>query len=243
MMADAHDDRRLRTPLPVAHRPGAQRGGAPLPPLVHALDARRPGADRRLLRVRRLDLGRLLRHARRPHGRLRGGRALRGRRAGRRPDDVLRPRLERLELHRAAHARAGAAGRADPRRPQLPPLHDQRDQGVRARLPLPALALRRRVRGGAAAVGRPGRDRRCGATPRRSPSSTPRRPTRACARTRTPSPPRCTTRPSTRCCSSTRRGAGTCTSTPSCRRRRWTRAPTSPSSRRTSSRAGSSRPA
>ena len=43
----------------------------------------------------------------------------------------------------------------------------------------------------------------------------------------TRSPRRSTTRRTTRCCSSTRRGAGTCTSTPSCRRRRWTRAPTS----------------
>ena len=159
MMADAHDDRRLHTPDAVAHRPGAQRGGAPLPPLVHALDPHRPGADRGLLRLRRLDLGRLLRDAGRSHGRVRRGRGLRGGRAGRRPDDVLRPRLERLELHRAPHARARAPGRADPRGPQLPPLDDQRDQGVRARLPLPPLALRRRVRGRPAAVGRPGRRR------------------------------------------------------------------------------------
>ena len=63
---------------------------------------------RGLLRVRRLDLGRLLRHARRPHRRLRRGRALRRRRPGRRPHDVLGPRLERLELDRAADARARA---------------------------------------------------------------------------------------------------------------------------------------
>ena len=165
MMADRHDDRRLQPHHGLAHRPRPQRGGAPLPPVVHAVDPDRPGADRRLLRLRRVDLGGLLRHARRPHRRVRGGGAVRRRRAGRRSDDVLRPRLERLELHRAADARARAAGRADPARTQLPPLDDQRDQGVRARLPLPPVALRRGVRGGAAAVGRPGR-RRAHALPR-----------------------------------------------------------------------------
>ena len=60
----------------------------------------------------------LLRHARRPHRRLRRGRALRRRGAGRRPHDVLRPRLERLELRRAADARARAPRRAGARRPQ-----------------------------------------------------------------------------------------------------------------------------
>ena len=45
-----------------------------LPPLVHAVDPARPGARRGLLRLRRVDLGRLLRHARRPHRDLRRGR-------------------------------------------------------------------------------------------------------------------------------------------------------------------------
>ena len=112
-----------------------------------------------------------------------------------------------------------SARRARARRPQHPSLDGQRDQGVRARLPLPAHALRRGVRGGAAAQRGRGHRRRCGAIPRRWPSSTRRRPTRGCARTRRRSPPPCTTPRRTRSCSSTRRGAGTCTSTRSCRRR------------------------
>ena len=56
-----------RPPHAVADRPRAQPGRRPLPPLVHAVDPRGPGARRGLLRLRRLDLGGLLRHARRPH--------------------------------------------------------------------------------------------------------------------------------------------------------------------------------
>ena len=67
-------------------------------------------------------------------------------------------------------------------------------QGVRARLPLPARrpttpSSRRCCRRASSRS-----SRRCGATPRRWPSSTRRRPTRGCARTRTRSRPRCTTR-------------------------------------------------
>ena len=70
---------------------------------------------------------------------------------GRRPHDVLGARHERLQLDRAADARARALRRARPRRAQHPPLDHQRAEGVRHRLPLPADAVRAAVRGAAAA--------------------------------------------------------------------------------------------
>ena len=161
----------------VADRPRPQPRRRPLPPLVHAVDPAGPGAGRGLLRLRRLDLRGLLRHAGRPHRDLRRGRALRRRGPGRRPHDVLRPRLERLELDRAADAGPGAPRRARARRAQHPPLGHQRAEGLRAGLPLPARrrtsrASRRCCRRASTQVARgPGR-----ATPRRSRSST-RRPT------------------------------------------------------------------
>ncbi len=76
--------------------------------------------------------------------------------AGRRPDDVLGPRVERLELGRAADARAGAPGRARARRALDPPLGHQRAEGLRAGLPLPPDAVRAALRGAAAAERRGG---------------------------------------------------------------------------------------
>ena len=109
--------------------------------------------------------------------------------AGRRPDDVLGPRLQRLELGRAADARARAPRRAGARRAQHPPLGRQRAQGVRAGLPVPPDALRRRASRRVLPPSAGGGHERLAPLPRRrSPSSTRRRPTRASRRTRGRSP-------------------------------------------------------
>src|SRR5439155_1737059 len=67
--------------------------------------------------------------------------------------------LERLELRRAADAGARASRRAGPGGAQHPPLGRQRAEGVRARLPLPARALRRALRSGPAAQRRADHER------------------------------------------------------------------------------------
>jgi hypothetical protein len=149
----------------LADGPRPQPRRRPVSPVVHPLDPPRPGARVGLLRLRHLHLRRILRHARRPHRHLRRGRALRGRRPGRRSHDVLGPRIQRLQLDRPARAGARALGRARPRRAQHPPLRDQRAQGVRPGLPLPAHAVRAALRGAAAAVRRGGA-RRAGALSR-----------------------------------------------------------------------------
>ena len=196
----------------------------------------------RLLRLGRLDLGRLLRHARRSHGRVRRGRAVRGGGAGRRPHDVLGPRDERIELDRAADAGARALRRARARRPQHPPLDHERAEGLRARLPLPADAVRAALRGAAAAERRgdprgsaplPGGDRRHLHEPDL------RGPGGEHARDRGRRPRHLAPRDGDR-----RRGVGRAPALPrrAAGERDGVRAPTSPCSRRTSSPAGCSRP-
>ena len=242
-MATRHGRSSLQPADRLLHRARPQRGGPPLPPVVHAVDARRPGADRGLLRVRRLDLGRLLRHARRPHRRVRRRRSGSPRRR-RAPTARCSPSTARRARTSSSCACSRSSGPtrscSSPATAITPWSTRSRGTGwTSASSPRPTTPefeavlppSAEEVDGRAAALSR-GAGRRLHVADLRGA-------VRGHAGDRRLRARRLAGRDPVR-----RRGVGRAPALPSrrCRRPPWTPAPTSPCSRRTSSRAGCSRP-